>query len=314
MKRLAPWLCALLAAGGCSTGADNHLSAWADLRVADGQFYRGLPPPETGGPEVKALSSTNNRVVPGLGSSGFSGNVVDTAQSVLFWLQNDAGYWVLPAGVVDPVEMGQRTFSAKLGFARTVWPGKHIVEVRAVDGQGRVGKAKEFTYVVLDPVPQGALVVSLDWDADADLDLHVTMPNPMPTAMEPTIELWPKRPSSRRATGMVPDGGPDSTATIDIDSNASCVIDGRRVENLVIKQVPPPGDYKVRVDTAGLCGVSSARWHVQVMRDGNLVGAARGIATPYDGYPAQDEGLMFGKQEWPGTAGAGALAVEFSIP
>jgi hypothetical protein len=195
-----------------------------------------------------------------------------------------------------------------------VGPGKHAVEVRAVDAQGRVGKAKEFTYVVLDPTPQGALVVSLDWDADADLDLHVIMPNPMAAAMpmEPTIELWPKRTSSRRSTGPVPDGGPDSTATIDVDSNASCVIDGRRVENFVIKQAPPPGGYKVRVDTAGLCGVSSARWHVRVLRDGNLVGEAMGIATPYDGYPAQGE-TMFGKQAWPGTAGAGLLAVEFTL-
>jgi hypothetical protein len=304
--------CVVLALGACSTGADSHQSLWADLRVADGQFYRGVPPAPTGGPDVKALSSTNNRVVPGLGSSSFSGNVADTAQSVLLWLQNDAGYWVVPAGLVDPVETGQRTFSAKLGFARTIGPGKHGVEVRAVDGQGRVGPAKEFTYVVLDPTPQGALVVSLDWDADADLDLRVTMPNPRPTATEPTIELGPKRSSSARQS-LVPDGGADSTATIDADSNAQCLIDGRRAENLVIKQAPPAGAYQVRVDTAGLCGLSSARWRVRVLRDGNLIGEATGIATPYDGYPAQGDGLVFGKDQRPGTAGAGTLAVEFVL-
>jgi hypothetical protein len=310
-RRTSLWALAALA-GGCSKGADSHESIWADLRVADAQYVSGLPPAPSGGPDVKALSSTNNRVLPGLGSSSFSGNVVDTAQSLLIWLQNDIGYWVIPAGVVDPVETGQRTFSAKLGFAKTVGPGKHAVEVRAVDEQGRIGKPKEFSYVVLDPVPHGALVVALEWDADADLDLRVTMPNPTPTAMEPTIELGPKRPSSARSS-MVPDGGPDSTAIIDVDSNSQCLIDGRRAENLVIKQAPPPGAYQVRVDTAGLCGVSSARWHVRVLRDGNLVGEATGVATPYDGYPAQGDGLMFGKDQRPGTAGAGTLALEFSI-
>jgi hypothetical protein len=304
-------LAALLGAG-CSTGADPNQGAWADLRVAEAQFYRGHPPAPSGGPEVRGLSSTNNRVLPGLGSSGFSGNVVDTAQAVVIWLEDDLGYWVVPTGVVDPIEPGQRTFSAKLGFARTIGAGKHQVLVQAVDAEGRVGMPKPFTYVVLDTQVQGALVVALDWDADADLDLHVTMPNPMPTAMEPTLELWPKRVSSARKT-MAPDGGPDSTATIDVDSNAQCQIDGRRAENFVIKQAPPPGNYQVRVDTFGLCGQSAARWHVRVLRDGNPIGEASGIATPYDGYPAQGDGLMFGKDERPGTAGAGSLAVEFSL-
>jgi hypothetical protein len=311
--RAALPLTLLAALAGCSTGADARHSVLSDLRVADGQFYEGLPPGANGGPDVKSLSSTNNRVIPGLGSSNFSGNVVDTAQSVLIWLKNDFGYWVLPTGVIDPIEMGQRTFSARLAFANTVGPGKHEVEVRAVDSQGHIGAPRDFTYVVLDPTPQGELVIALDWDADADLDLHVVMPNPMPTAMEPTIELWPKRASSRRYTGPVPDGGVDSTATIDVDSNASCSIDGRRAENFVIKQAPPKGAYLVRVDTAGMCGVSSARWNVRVLRNGSLIGEGQGIATPYDGYPAQGEGLMFGKDQRPGTAGAGLLAVEFSL-
>jgi len=310
--RAWPGITLALALGACSTGADNHQLVWADLRVADAQYHAGAPPAPTGGPDVKTLSSTNNRVIPGLGSSSFSGNVADTAEAVLLWLKDDIGYWVVPTGVVDPIETGQRTFSAKLAFARSVLPGKRAVQVQAVDAQGHIGKPQDFTYVVLDPTPQGALVIALEWDADVDLDLHVTMPNPMPTAIEPTLELWPKRTSSSRRT-MVPDGGPDSTATIDVDSNAQCQIDGRRAENLVIEQAPPPGAYQVRVDTFGMCGLSSARWHVRVLREGNVIGEATGIATPYDGYPAQGNGLMFGKDERPGTAGAGLLAVEFTI-
>jgi hypothetical protein len=303
-------LLAALAAGGC-TGADPYQGAVADFRVIDAQFYRGAPPEPSGGPDIRGLSSGNNRVVPGLGSSSFSGRVVDTAQAVLIGLEGDAGYWVVPAGVVDPTEEGERTFSAKVGFSRQIGLGKQKVLVRGVDAQGRVGKPDDFTFVVLSDVPQGALVVALDWDADADLDLHVTMPNPNPTAMEPTIELWSKHTSSSRRG--LPDGGADNGATIDIDSNAQCVIDGRRAENLIIKEAPPAGAYQVRVDVPGLCGLAAARWHVRVLRDGGLIGEARGIATSYDGYPAQGNGLMFGKDERPGPAGAGLLAVEFEL-
>jgi hypothetical protein len=314
MKRAGRRALAVLAAlaGGCS-GADPYQGATAYLRVADAQFYRGTPPDPTptAGPEIRGLSAGNNRVLPGLAASAFSGRVVDTASSVLINLPGDIGYWVVPTGVIDPSEEGQRDFSAKVGFSRDIGPGKHDVLVRALDPQGHVGKPDSFTYVVLDDVPQGALVVALDWDADADLDLHVVMPNPTPTAMDPTVEVWAKNISSRR--GGVPDGGADDRALLDFDSNAQCVIDGRRQENVVIKQAPPAGHYVVRVDTAGLCAVSSARWHVRVLRDGNLIGEGRGIATPYDGYPAQGKGLTFGKDQQAGTAGAGVLAVEFNL-
>jgi hypothetical protein len=300
----------VLLASAC-TGADPYQGAVADLLVADAQFQRGAPPAPSGGPDIRGLSAGSNQVVPGQAASSFSGRTLDTARSVLINLDGDAGYWIVPAGVPDATEEGQRDFSAKLGFSRTIGVGKHDVLVRALDAQGRVGAPDNFTYVVVNDVPQGALVITLDWDADADLDLHVTMPNPMPTAMAPTIELWPKNVSSQR--GALPDGGAESRATIDFDSNGACVIDGRRQENFVIKQAPPPGAYQVRVDTANMCAASSARWQVRVLRDGNPIGEARGIATPYDGYPAQGKNLTFGKDEPPGTAGAGVLAVEFNL-
>jgi hypothetical protein len=308
MKAFAA-LVALVLVAACS-GADPYQGAAADLMVADAQFQRGEPPAPSGGPEVRGLSAGSNRVVPGLAASSFSGRVVDTARAVLINLEGDAGYWIVPAGIADPTEEGQRTFSAKLGFSRSIGAGNHKVLVRAIDAQGQVGPPDDFTYVVLDDVPQGALVVALDWDADADLDLHVTMPNPMPTALAPTIELWPKKVVSQKT---VPDGGVGDRATIDFDSNAQCVIDGRRQENYVVKEAPLPGKYQVRVDTAAMCAVAAARWHVRVLRDGAVIGEGRGIATPYDGYPAQGKGLSFGKDEQAGTAGAGALAVEFNL-
>jgi hypothetical protein len=308
--RLHLWLGLVAMAAAC-TGADPYQGATAELRVADAQFYRGAPPEPTGGPAVSGLSTGFNRIVPGLGAVSFSGRAATAAQSVLINLQDDAGYWVVPTGPLDATEEGQRTFSARLGFARTLVPGNLKVLARAVDLEGRVGTPDDLTFVALSNAAQGALVVSLDWDADADLDLHVVMPNPDPAAMDPTLELWPKRVSSRK--GPADGGAFDDRATIDFDSNAQCVIDGRRQENFVIKQAPPSGHYLVRVDTASLCAATAARWHLQVFRDGSVIQEARGIATPFDGYPAQGKDLMFGKDEQPGTAGAGLLAGDFSL-
>ena len=86
--------------------------------------------------------------------------------------------------------------------------------------------------------------------------------------MEPTRPRAVAQAPSRALDRLVPDGGVDDRAMLDFDSNAQCVIDGRRAENLIIKQSPPKGAYTVRVDTANMCAVSAARWHLRVLRDG----------------------------------------------
>jgi hypothetical protein len=125
------------------------------------------------------------------------------------------------------------------------------------------------------------------------------------------IELWNKHPVPPVPFGTIPD--PATLAMepyLDFDSNANCVIDGRRQENVIfpVGSTPPPGDYIVRVDAASLCGQSGAQWTV--------------TATQYDAYgnafpaywpPAQWQATD-ADTRGPHTAGSGRLAFTFTIP
>ena len=74
-----------------------------------------------------------------------------------------------------------------------------------------------------------------------------------------------------------------AAGSLDFDSNAGCVIDGRRQENIVYTQPPPPGDYTVRVDASSLCGQVDAQWRVTARTaDGTLQGFAQWEATDAD--------------------------------
>jgi hypothetical protein len=311
------WLTGALVLAACGSGADPDQGTAAILRVAGAQFVPGPPPAGVeGGPKIRTLSADTNRVFPGLRNSAFSGTVDADAEAVLITWQDDAGSWIVPAGVIDALEPKNRTFAATLGFSREAPMGRHDVEVRPVDAMGRVGVPSKFTYVVAATARPGSLVVSLTWDNDADLDLHVTVPNPDPAraAEEPSVEIWPKRPSSyRMGSGMADPNALKSAAVLDFDSNGQCMIDGRREENVTIMENPKPGHYLVRVDAFALCGQSSSRWKVIVYRNGEARAESIGVATPADGYPAQGTGMMFGQDLRPGTAGAGQEALEFDL-
>jgi hypothetical protein len=303
--------CALAGCGGADADADVGTSA--AVRVAGAQFVPGAPPEgQADGPRVRSLASDNSAVFPGLRASALSGSVDLGARSVLIGAQGDTGFWIVPTGVVDALEPTLRTFAATLAFSRALPAGKQPVQVRSVDAAGVVGPPSTFTYQVAAATHDGALVVSLSWDDDADLDLHLTMPNPDPARAgeEPTLEIWPKRPSSFRGSGV---DVPKTAAVLDFDSNGQCTIDGRREENVTIADAPPAGHYQVRVDTFALCGQSSARWKITVYRGGEARAAATGVATSWDGYPAQGGNVPFGQDLRPGTAGAGQLAMEFDL-
>jgi len=98
---------------------------------------------------------------------------------------------------------------------------------------------------------------------------------------------------------------PDAVALgyglLDFDSNANCVIDGRRQENVIWRDPPAAGRYLVRVDTFSMCGQPAARWTVEATRDGAVVSRATGVGTDAD--------TRFSHQ-----AGAGVLALEIDVP
>ena len=116
----------------------------------------------------------------------------------------------------------------------------------------------------------------------------------MPNVADPTtpIEIWNKHrgrasrlPCRARRRSIRPPSPP--RPYLDFDSNANCVIDGRRQENVIFPTgSPPPGVYTVRVDASSLCGQAGRAVAVSATgrrrRNGTLLGYAQWQATDAD--------------------------------
>lgn len=297
MARVTAIFVMLLVATGCGVnGASSDPGLDAVVRVNGAQFVAGARPDATDGPQVLSVETRNLAVYPGQPSRSLTGLIASTAASISVGLEGDAGYWVVPAGPPDAFT-SQLTFDVKLSFARTLHPGPVPVSVRAVDARGRFGAPTVLTYQASSLAAAGAMVVSLSWDADADLDLRVVEPD--------GIEIWAKNINAHVPPSLGQDQPPDSIVLgygiLDLDSNSSCIIDGRRQENVIWRDPPASGRYLVRVDTFSLCGQPMARWTVEASRDGVVVGRATGVGTDVD--------TRFSHQ-----AGAGQLALEIDVP
>jgi len=288
----AAWVLLLCAA--CDPGA---LLAPADtlLRVEGGQFFDAAPPADQSGPAVAVFDTSNRYVRIGAQGKVFAGDVPAGAQAVLLSLEGDRGHWLVPTGLSDPLLPGLISFSARVSFSGSLPAGPRNLEARAVDAQGRAGKAEALTLQVvdLDPAQTARLAFTLEWDANADLDLHVVDPA--------GVEVWARNINSAKA-GAIPD--PAAVAAggvLDFDSNSMCVLDGRRRETVYWTETPPSGAYTVRVDAWSLCGEPAAWWHLTARQDGAVSSQARGVLLDSDA--ARTHG-----------AGAGTTALSLSIP
>jgi hypothetical protein len=299
--------------GGASsgTGLDSLMRA-SGAQYAPGELMSDMTAP---GPTV-AFVQTNSTVITAGLSRNIAGSATSTATAVQIGLSGDDAHWIIPTGTMDTDNPGNFTFQTTLSFSQNLPVGMRTLVFRAVDEDGQVGASHDLAVRVQSPVPQGTLVVSLDWDTEADLDLHVTVPN----ATDPgnPVIVWAKSPLALPVADAM--GNPivhnsaqiAAAGALDYDSNAQCVIDGRRQENLIfplgtpaVPATPPPsGTYEVRVDTMSLCGQGSARWHaIAVANDDtdNPLGEAIGQVSDLDA-------------SRPHVASSGVLAFTFSIP
>jgi hypothetical protein len=272
----------ILVLGGCD-GVPAGAGLGAEMMVTGAQFSPGPMPGASGGPAVVSLNLSSNAVRAGEIEAPVSGALGPTATAASLGLRGDAGYWIVPAGLPDVAAPSYPTFNVSLSFSASLAPGTYDLVVQAVDADGHFGAPETETLTATAPPgPSGAMVVTLRWDTEADLDLHV---------VDPAGRIVWKGDISPAGSG----------ALLDFDSNAGCVVDGRRQEDVIWMDPPMSGRYQVLVDTFSLCAATFADWTVEVTLQGQVVGRAAGESVETDA-------------EVPHDRGAGVLALEIDVP
>ncbi len=282
---------------GCSSGASDDPALNARMRIIGGQFVAGPMPAPQSGPEVASVNLLTNTMWPGYSNKPINGALGTLATAATLALSGDGGYWIVPAGVPDVSAPTLPTFRATAAFSTMLAPGAYSLEVHAVDNAGHFGPPSVQTLTALSGPPSrsvpGDLVVTLTWDTEADVDLHVVHPL--------GNEIYHGAPSSQDAFVARATTSAASYGILDFDSNANCIIDGLRQEDITWANAPPSGHYLVHVDTPSLCGQVSAHWTVGVILDGATLAEASGTAFDSDTWGPHDRG-------------AGVLAIGFDVP
>lgn len=256
---------AAIAALACEDGAIFTSGATEPIRVRNGQFIKGDLPHDSGGPKILTIDSQNNSVVPGATGKHLAGSVEGTATAFALRLADAGnGFWTLPVGAADPQMPQVLTWDAFLDFARDIRPGEHDLQIVAVDADGHYGPINPLPLTFSSLLPAGKALITLRWDSDVDLDLHVVAPSGK--------EIDPKHGSTSVDGGVDPQNPPPpGVGVIDRDSNAGCVIDSYRQEDVVFADAPAPGRYLLRVDMFSACGLPATNFVVEVWLDGKVV-------------------------------------------
>jgi hypothetical protein len=282
---------------GCGSGATADVGLDSRLRIEGAQFVRGAVTASDDGPTVAAIVLKTSTIWPGYANKPIAGSLDATATAATLAMNDDPGYWIVPAGPADFATPTLPSFRATASFASTLVPGSYTFEAHAVDASGRVGPPNRQTLTALAAAPSSTgmpsgLVVTLTWDTEADLDLHVVDPAGEEIFHGDATTLDSFTPGSTSAS---------SYGFLDVDSNADCAIDGLRLENVVWEGPPPSGHYLVRVDAAALCGQPAAHFSVRVSLQDAVIATASGIALDSDTWGPHDRG-------------AGLLALSFDVP
>jgi hypothetical protein len=296
---------AALAAGCTGANPASGVTAW--MRIANAQFVDGELMVDNSGTEplVRQVALMTNQAAPGQENVPVAGSV-EMGSAVLIGLSGDSGHWIVPTTVADVTLPNNYDFSAQLTFSPLTPVGMHSLILQPVAADGTLGPTQVYPMAISFPTPTGMidLLIQLTWDTESDMDLHVDVPNPN----DPTtpVEIWYKAPVGvpLPAPGQ-PAVTPDQVAAagyLDFDSNAACVIDGRRQENVIFPMPPAPGDYTVRVDANSLCGQPDAQWQVTA---GDGQGNNFELAT-WEATDADTRGTH--------GVGAGRLAFTFTVP
>jgi hypothetical protein len=265
-----------LATAGCGNSATAASGTAEPLHVTGGQFFEGAFPTPSGGPAIDVPDSVRTSVVAaGFTSKKIGGLSPADSLSVALALQGlGHGYWVVPIGSPDPLSK-ELSWTAVLDFGRDIPAGEQILLLAAANRDGHFGPSVGQRLTVLPIRPTGHVIASLTWGTDVDLDLHIVGPSGK--------EADPKHPN----TGDLTDAGLpiEGSGKLDLDSNAACVIDSYRSENVVWAAdagAPEPGSYLVRVDLFSACGHAATDFVFDLYIDGQAVPAQHKVGRLLD--------------------------------
>jgi hypothetical protein len=225
--------------GGASNGANGPVTG---ARVEGGGpavFHSGALPAPTGSLTVSVPADAN--AING-GSVVITVTASATIVTVYVSVQGTDGYWVIavPAGatVADVLLTLAQQLSGNVGI---------IFEV--ADAAGNISSPATVTTAVTH-VTTGEVQVSVSWDALNDIDLRVVDPLGFEVSWE---------------DDRSPEGG-----ELDLDSNASCDVDGINNEHIVWPiGKAPRGTYLVRVDNFENCSDTAVNFIVTVQTTGH---------------------------------------------
>jgi hypothetical protein len=266
------------------------------MQVSGAQFVPGALPAEADGPRVESLELQSNSIWPGYPSKQVKGSLDEGSAAAILFLVGDSGYWILPAAAPDVAAPALPTFRAVVSFSETLPQGSYQMETHSVDANGALGPPlfHELTAIARPGANRtpAVLAVTLTWDTESDLDLHVVDP------LE--NEIYHAAPTS--LDGFTPGAETSkSYGLLEADSNANCVIDGLRREQVTWSPSAPSGSYLVRVDAKSLCKEAIAHFSVEVSTLGRTLTTVSGV-------------LLDADTAMPHDRGAGVLALRFNVP
>jgi hypothetical protein len=260
--------------GGSGTRTAGTRNVVTGVHGADGSaatYHDGALPAPVGTVDVTLPDSAT--AING-GSTMISVSSSTTIVKVYVSIDGETGYWELTVPAGSTVAQVLLTLAQQLPASITI-----VFEV--VDASGNVSAPQTLMTTIVQ-VKTGDVQVSVSWDVENDLDLHVVDPN--------GFEIYYSNDTS-------PEGG-----MLDLDSNAACVIDGVKNENILWPVGKAPhGMYTVRVDNYDNCTNTAANYVVTVQKKGQAAQTFMGS------FAATDLGDG-------GDAGSGTTITMFSYP
>lgn len=249
-------LASLAACGDSSTepegGPDirDYISSVGAVQgSAAAQYRAGTPPTGTGSGPSADVSGSSAIILGGSALRTVSSSA--TMTKIVVSIDGVEGYWELPLA-------GTTSQDIILTMAQEPPTGTFTMDFAAGSTAGLGTPASEPVSIVT--VGTGDVQVSVSWDAMSDVDLHVVDPS--------GAEVY-------YGSDLVASGG-----RLDLDSNASCGIDGKNNENITWPTGSAPrGSYTVRVDYWDSCGVAKTNYVVTVRVKGKAPAVYSGSFT-----------------------------------